>query len=210
MRGRRTKLAPGIWRDASGISIVVHTKLEYLEERHPLETPLGKLNRRRETLRAEARGRAASAGVTTQPARRRATTLVDDVPVYLKAVAAMPTIRRARTAALPLRRGFRQPTRQSIAPHEIQARRDAWMNEGKSASWINHHLRALSNLFRTLSPDAPNPVRLVREVEEPEAIPRAIPPAVVAAILRRCFPRRRARDWRSSRLRVSSRQCLRS
>jgi integrase len=189
VRGKRTKLAPGVWQDAYGISIIVHTRHEYLEERHPLDTPLGKLNRRREVLRGEARGRALVAGGGhAQPARRRRTTLKDDVAVYLKAVAAMATLSERELQLSRWTAVFGDRPRQSIAPHEVQAQRDAWVTDKKSASWINHHLRALSNLFKVLDPDAPNPVRRVREVDEPDAIPRAIPHPVVAAIFEAMRP----------------------
>jgi integrase len=183
MRVKRTKLAPGVWQDPYGISIIVHTRHEYLEERHPLDTPLGKLNRRRETLRADARARAlVAAGSAAQPARRRRTTLKDDVETYLHARAAMPTIRDRRRQLATWVALFGRRDRTKIAPHEIQAQRDAWLLEKKSAAWVNLHLRALSNVYRTLDPDAPNPVRRVPEVDEPESIPRAIPPEVVTAI----------------------------
>src|SRR4051812_15147928 len=93
MPAKRTKLAPGIWRDKHGISVVVRTVYEYAEERFPFDTELGKLKRRRDALRVLLRDRALAAGAVRQPARqRRMTTLADEVPVYLKARAAMTTI----------------------------------------------------------------------------------------------------------------------
>jgi hypothetical protein len=195
MRGKRKKLAPGIWRDKSGISIVVHTRLGQTEERHPLDTELGKLKRRREALRVLERERArVAAGRAVQPARRRHfTTLAEDVDTYLKTRAAMPTIRDRTRQLQNWVAVFGERQRIKLAPHEIQQQRDAWLLACKSPAWVNLHLRALSNLYRTLDPDAPNPVRRVPEADEPNAIPRAIPSAVVAAIFESMQPSRAKR-----------------
>ena len=79
---RRTKLAPGIWQDAHGISVVVRVGHEYREPRYPLGTSLRLLKDERDALRVQLR--AARGTVSTE---RR--TLAQDVPVYLKARAAM-------------------------------------------------------------------------------------------------------------------------
>lgn len=175
MRHRR-KLAPSIWQDEHGISIVVRVGDDYREPRYPLGTDLKFLKDERDALRVEMRkGRGTV---------RRGSTLADDVPVYLKARAAMPTIRErelqlSRWVAL-----FGTRRTLTLQSHEIQTQRDAWLNEGKSPAWVNHQLRALSNLFRVLYPDEPNPVRRVAEPAEPAPAPRAIPAAVVAAIFK--------------------------
>lgn len=86
----------------------------------------------------------------------------------------------------------------TIASAEIRAQRDRWLTVGPktfqrkgkqfqkavplSASSVNHRLRALENMWTVLWPGTPNVVRQVPEVQEPEAIPRALDYRVIEAI----------------------------
>jgi integrase len=104
---------------------------------------------------------------------------------YLPAKAAMPSYKdRVRelkdwTAAL----GADTP-RAAITRVQIQSQRERWVLAGKSASWINNRLTALSNLWSVLDGRrAPNPAREVPLVDRPDPEPRGLPYALVAQIL---------------------------
>lgn len=184
---RRTKLAPGIWADKYGIAVVVRSRRHgYREERFEHGTPMRELKAQRDRIRVELRSRRE---------RAKPTTLAQDVPVYLRAVKALRTyaerefqlglwLKVIDADGLPLG----QRRRHTIAPHEIQAQRDAWRTAGKAAGTVNKYLRALSNLYAVLDPKADNPVRVVAECDEPEEIPRAIPLPIANAIFSALTP----------------------
>lgn len=124
--------------------------------------------------------------ITRKP-RSTAGTFRYDALRYLKTVTAL-TSYRERKADIERWIGiFGDQFRDSITSADIRAVRDRWIDEprgrGKddkplppySASTINHRLRALSNLWTVLDGRrAPNPVREVPEVPEPDALPRAL------------------------------------
>jgi integrase len=119
-----------------------------------------------------------------------------DAHRYLAAVRALPSYaERIRDIALWIRI-FGQRRRDTITAAEIRAVRDRWMQEPRglraggdpklpyAASTINHRLRALSNLWTVLDGRrAPNPVREVPEVPEPDALPRALSYDLIERIL---------------------------
>ena len=179
MPKRRTKLAPGIWRDASGVSVVVRCGPVYAEKRYHRATPLWDLKEKRIALQAELFEQR-NAGTLRQ--RRRKSTLKEDAKDYLKAVRGLETYKERRHHIDLWVERFGDRDRRQIQPHEIQAERDRWKLEGKAASTINHYLRALSNLYKVLDPKGENPVRHVPELDEPDAIPRAVPRTIIDAI----------------------------
>ena len=123
------------------------------------------------------------------------TTFAEDAARYLEAVAALPTIDQRRQHITEWIALFRHRARTSIRPHEIRAARDRWLTTPRidrkgrprppyAPGSVNKRLRALSNLWRVLDGrHAPNPVREVPEAAEEEGAPRALPYAVIEAIL---------------------------
>lgn len=132
----------------------------------------------------------------TRKQRAFAGTFEADAKKYLQTVAAMTSIKE-RTADINLWVSiFGTKRRDLITAADIRIYRDQWMiaprgftDDGKplepyAASTINHRLRALSNLWTVLDGRrAPNPVREVPEVTEPDPMPRGLPYATVEAIL---------------------------
>lgn len=137
-------------------------------------------------------------------------TLNADIPRYLKARAAMPSLKdrtRELQAWIDVFGGDRRT--RTLKSLEIQTVRDRWLTVGPkwvikkggrvkvdkplSGVSVNHRLRALSNLFRVLYPHFPNPVRQVPEAKEPAAVPRAVTYAVLHAILAKMSDRTRRR-----------------
>ena len=118
-----------------------------------------------------------------------------DAARYLDAVAALTTIEQRRQHINEWVAIFGDQPRGSIRPHEIRAQRDRWLTTPRTNAQgrivkpfapgsMNKRLRALSNLWRVLDGrHATNPVREVPEATEEEGAPRALPYAVIEAIL---------------------------
>ncbi len=126
----------------------------------------------------------------TRKQRATSGTFEYDAKRYLKAVSAMPSFSaRERDISLWIAI-FGLKRRETITSVDIREWRDKWINERRgdkppyAASTINHRLRALSNVWTVLDGRrAPNPVRDVPEVREPDALPRGVPYDVIEAIL---------------------------
>lgn len=131
-------------------------------------------------------------------------TFAEDAARYLIAVAAMPSIKERTRQIAVWTRAFGDRPRSSIRRDEIAALRDQWLLRGPrleqrqlhgrtvfvevakplSASAVNHRLRALSNLWTVLDGRrAPNPVRDVPEVDEPDLQPRAMDYKTIQKVL---------------------------
>lgn len=132
----------------------------------------------------------------TRKTRATAGTFEHDARRYLRAVTALTTY---HTRVKDIERWiaiFGRRRRDTITAADIREWRDRWIEEprGKdaqgrplppyAASTINHWLRALSNLWTVLDGRrAPNPVREVPEVPEPDALPRALTYAMIELII---------------------------
>ncbi len=81
-RGKRTRLATGVYADTYGISIVVTLNGQKYERRYPRGTPLGALRSARRALHDE---------VAERPETKRRGTLAADIAGYLQ------TLPRGRT-----------------------------------------------------------------------------------------------------------------
>lgn len=189
-RSPRERLATGIYRDTTGISVVVVLDGQPHERRHPLGTPLRTLQAARKKLHAtllRIRGTVAAPG-----------TLAGDAPAYLAAVASMPSY---RTRALYVRRWvevFGLQRRDTLTPLQIRTQLQAWAvtprpprREGGpprpplKPETLRHLLKVLRHLYTVLDGrGAPNPARDVPMPPAPAPELRAIPPLAIAHILR--------------------------
>lgn len=186
-RGKRLRLAKGIFQDASGITARVEVAKQRDEQRYPLGTPLETMKawqeRRKPELRALAKRRAGAA-----PGSFGA-----DCERYLAAVKGMPTYRwRADDIALWRRALGDERRRDTIQQAEVAAVLHRWFTEPRSktnkrpygASTVNHRRTALLHLYTTLDgPDAPNPVRGIKKFREPDPKPKGYSYAVIQQIL---------------------------
>lgn len=122
---------------------------------------------------------------------------------YLATVTALVTYRERVRHIAEWVAYFGDQDPQTITSAQIRKRRDTllmvgpkWMQKkirGKtrwvalpiplSANSVSKRLRALENLYTVLWPGTPNPVRQVPEPEEPAAIRRAIPAALIVKLL---------------------------
>lgn len=176
--------------------VIAHGGGERKSEWFSLSTPLKKMQDWRKDAAAALhtkRKPRASRGTFEGDARRylRAVTNLDDYRTRVQHIeewiAIFGTRRRESIRAADIReqrnRWLEQPyafkqTRRRLArgvdPHILDGAGER-IPLFYSASAINQRLRALSNLWTVLEPDAPNPVRHVPEVEEPEPVARGIP-----------------------------------
>lgn len=131
----------------------------------------------------------------TRKQRASRGTFEGDAKRYLESVKALTTYKE-RVQQIGLWTAlFGTRRRETITATEIRAQRDAWLTEPRGAkNWqslpplgpvtVNHRLRALSNLWTVLDgPRADNPVRLVKEAAEPDAVPRDLDYATIQRIL---------------------------
>lgn len=205
----RDPLWTGIRRHGAGwrASVSLGRGRSPVQKHFPIETPVRVMQRWRADTKAElhlTRKRRATAGTFEYDARTR----------YLPAVAGLDDYDARQRDIERWIAIFGTRPRDSITSAEIRAWRNRWASEPRqehgwlasgwrrnddqkakapySASTINHWLRALSNVWTVLDGRrAPNPVREVPEVPEPDALPRAIPYAVIERIIAACPNRSR-------------------
>jgi integrase len=150
-----------------------------------LETPLREMQEWRKDIKAEQR--------IARKQRATSGTFEYDAARYLKAVTALKD--RPREIAIWVAE-FGQTRREKIRPSDIRAIRDRWAREPRgltvdgtalpplSPSTVNKRLRALSNLWTVLDGKrAPNPVREVDELPEPDPIARDLDYGTIEKIL---------------------------
>lgn len=122
-------------------------------------------------------------------------TFAGDAARYLKSVTALTTFKERRRHIEMWIKVFGTQQRDTITKADIMAQRDTWLTEprGKtengaplpplSPHTVNLRLRALSNLYTVLDgPRTENPVRLVDEADEPDAVPRDLDYATISRI----------------------------
>jgi integrase len=180
----------GIHRHASGWRAVVSRGrgLAPIKRFFPGATPVATMQAWREDERAKLRLR--------RKARAISGTFEADATKYLRAVTSMTTYKTRKKDIELWIEIFGRTMREDITAADIRAVRERWIadprgvdDDGKplpayAASTINHRLRALSNLWTVLDGRrAPNPVREVPEVQEPDALPRAIDYAIIEQVL---------------------------
>jgi integrase len=126
-----------------------------------------------------------TAKLRTLHAKPNMGTFAADAEKYLKAVAALTTIKERIYHIGLWVKIFGARRRASITSVDIRTQVEQWKLEGTLApNTINNRLRALSNVWTVLDGKrAPNPVRDVPLVPDRELIPRALPTADIEAIL---------------------------
>ena len=180
------RLPSGKWQVNVQIHVAGEARYRFLSKTFPADSLLSDRRAWRERMRVAAR----EGHLQTD-----SSTFADDAARYLESVAALPTIDQRRQHIDEWTRVFGDRPRSSIRPHEIRAQRDRWLTEPRTdrqgrrqppyaPGSVNKRLRALSNLWRVLDGrHAANPVREVPEADEIESEPRALPYAVIEALL---------------------------
>jgi integrase len=196
---RRTKLAPGVYQDAHGISVIASVgthphKYTSPEVRFTLGTPLPTLVAawHREKMKLldalQQRGGRTDRG-----------TLAADVVAYFKTARLSKQRRQERTQQLNwwcVDQGFGKRRRATLTPIELTQALNSL--HGTAASTRNHYRTALSNVFTILDgKNAPNPFRDVPKIDEPPAARRDQPYELIAVILAKLRDRGAAKDTQS-------------
>lgn len=174
--GRRRRLATGIYRDASGISVVVPRDREH---RFPPNTPLSHLKTFRTRRLLEVRA-------TAPPPADRGT-LAADVQHYvtLSRHLAGWDARRAELRAWLAALGPRL-SRFAVRREDVLRVRADWIAAGVAPKTCNNRLTALRALYTALDgPDAPCPCDKVRQLPVPRTPRVAVDPAVIARVYQR-------------------------
>lgn len=204
-RGKRLRLATGIFKDATGIAIILPSvnaqgKPSQEEQRYPPHADVAKLKTWRAEQIKKRKDRQAAG-------RLPAGTFAADAQTYLAAVTALPRYTQRCVDIGYWVDLFGHRRRDSIQSHEIRAVRDRWLTvgpkkvqeapaPGQKAVWtaiaaplapqtVALRMRALENLWTVLDgKKAPNPVR---DVPEPDQDTGAKPRALSYRLIERIF-----------------------
>lgn len=171
-------LPPGVRYHGAGLQATVKRRGERLFQAFPLDATDRELLDWIEDARAQLR-------LITKD-RPAAGTFERDARAYLRKpdVMKLPTYAERTKHIEEWIAVLGERRRRSIKADAIAAQRDAWLEEGYAAGSVNKRLRALSNVWTVLDGHrAPNPVRDVPEVEEPDPEARGLPYDVIEAIL---------------------------
>lgn len=172
---RRTRIAPGIYRDAYGFSVIAAIgtaphKLTSPEIRYPLETAIEVLKTRWHREKSRLRDEHQRDG-----GKRLRGTLAADVPQYFKTVTLSPQRRQEREAIFTWWCGrFGDVPRGALDPVKLRQAlntlRHPITHAPAAASTKNKYRGALSHLFTVLDGKrAMNPMRDVPQDKEPAA-----------------------------------------
>lgn len=220
--GRRKLIAKGIYRDISGVAIIVSVrgvprefrKNEKGDSYKDWETSQLVIERKRIDAREHLREDRIAA---------KANTLRADVEQYLKT---LPAERRtkARGRLAHWLDVFGDDARRNLTAVALRQHAATW---DCAASTFNHWRQELINVYKTLDPTAPNPVREIPKRKEILGAPKALSYTAIAALFARmpaCKTRARLKlmaftglpqmqiakltpaDWQGYRLRVSPRR----
>lgn len=176
-RGKRVRLATGIYSDRYGVTVRAKARGDVKEIRYPLGTPLDTLRKARRDLRDELR---------VEPQARHGT-LAQDFAAYLQTFPNGPR-RRDESALLDHWRdvGLATRNRDEITALEIRQQLALWSARFKPAT-LNHLRRVLGAVYSAVNGrSGVNPVRDVPKAtvryEEPRAIPYPIIELIFANI----------------------------
>lgn len=178
MRGRRRRLATGIYRDASGIALVVSVHGRPVERRVPEGQDLASLKRQRAQLALTL-----AAQVEAPPAQG---SLAADIGRYLELVPHLVGLdsRRAELRAWAALYG-RRP-RALITRDDVLEARAGWTADGVAPKTVNNRTTALRALYHALDGDeAPTPADRLRALPVRQAPPVAVSAAVIAQVYQR-------------------------
>lgn len=162
-KGRRLRLAKGIFRDGTGLAVVIRAHGQSKEFRLPASTRL-------ETARAEQVRRQRQLE-DTAPARPHSGTLAADVAAYLARLPEGPHQADRRVLLTPWVAALGQYTFVGLTRQQIISTLMAWERAGIKAPTRNKRLSALRVLWRTVTtdPDRPHPCERVDRAAVPKA-----------------------------------------
>jgi integrase len=224
MGGRRTLIAKGIYRDKSGIAIIVSVRGTPREFRRD-EKGRAYSTFTKDQLLIERKRIDAREHLKATNAGRKGQSLAADVRAYLHTLSG-----RTKEDADNLLRHWTNVLgdrdRKTLTAMELRHQAAAWADV--AASTFNHRRQALISLYRALDgPAAPNPAREIPKRQELMGAPKALSYDVIAKVLK-AMPETQSRarlklmaytglpqmqiekltpnDWQGDRLRVTPRR----
>jgi integrase len=171
VRGKRVRVARGIYRDRYGYSICVHRQ----EHRRPLGTLESTLIALREDLQHRPN--------ESRPRQARGT-LADDVDTYIDRVKHLASWRERRSDLRAWVALYGTWARSRVQRQHIIAARLQWLEQGRTPKCINNRVDALRQLYRELGGgdrNVPTPCDHLKPLDVPKTPKRAVP---VETILR--------------------------
>jgi integrase len=181
-RSTRTRIAPGIYDDATGraakVKVGTHPDCLERERRYPAGTSLRTIQRWQNETRTELEKQ-------LETPAARGTFAADVLRYYDTGSFAELTHQEDRRRCLdvwvPI---FRVRRRATIRSHEINAQLQAWRASGLSASTCSHRLDAITQLFAVLDgPAAANPARGCIRFRKPDPVARGVPLETIDRII---------------------------
>lgn len=174
-RGKRRRVAEGIYADRSGLSAIAIAGGDRQERRYPPGTDLDVIRGWRERTRATMRKRAL---------RGRSGTLAGDGREYLRLVSHLASLkaRRIEVAAWIAALGA-ETLRDTVTADDVRRVRVRWLNSGTSPKTINNRVQTLRHWFRTLDgKDVPTPCDAVSPLPVTKTPPVYITPELVQQV----------------------------
>lgn len=177
-RGKRTRIATGIYRDGSGIAAQVTVRGHTEELRFPTGTPLLTIQQARSTRR-----RLLDEDLPAGAARGTVGRAVED---YLAGLPDGPYATERCNLLAPWVTAIGDVVFALVTTRQLEDARAAWLTEGLSISRINKRISALRQVWKPLAPDdgRRHPIERLTRAREPKARrDRARPWPLIALVL---------------------------
>lgn len=169
-RGGRVRLARGIYRDASGYSVIWRSGGRPIEKRYPLDTPIATLRKERVREVGQATPIVGAGG------------FVRDAVRFLRARRALASFKSDRAHLRVWIHRFATRSRFAIVREDVRAALADWRLAGYSPRELRHRWRILSQFFESFDDDSPNPCRKVKLPAIPKRRPRSVSSELVREV----------------------------
>jgi integrase len=173
-RGKRERVATGVFRDRYGYGVLYWERGHRREKRFPLDAPLEKIKAWRKRTLAQL------ADVTQA---ERGGSFTRDVVRFLAARRNRPSFKADRSHMRPWIHRFKHTSRWSIDRDDVQAAVTEWEDAGYSPKEIHHRVRLLRQFYETLDGSrAPTPCDDVSLPRVAKARPVSVSDALVREV----------------------------
>lgn len=179
-RGKRQRIADGVYLDKYGVSAIVRVRpFPAKEHRFPSDTPIDEIQAWRHRIRGELLEERQKDKDAPAPA---AGTFMRDIERYLKTIKSRVAFKSDRShlrAWLPF---LSRLTRRQITPTILRSAIDAWTADKKSARTILHRRRVLREMYAELAPRSPLPLDQVTWPTPATPHPTPVPMATIRKV----------------------------
>jgi integrase len=169
MRGRRIRVATGIYRDASGYAVIYREAGRPVEKRYPLDTPIARLK----TIRAHA--------IDAAPPMVKAGRFVRDAVRFLAGRKSLASFKSDRAHLRPWIHRFVLKSRFAITREMVREALQHWHRDGYSPRELRHRWRILSQCFDAFEDDY-NPCRKIPLPKIPKTRPRSVGASLIREV----------------------------